>query len=363
MTDLQTQAQGAALAPLAPNQLTEEQQRKVDGILRGIDVNDSQAVIQYGTEAQRNISDFSDSVLSQIKSKDAGYVGNILTDLMLGVKSLDVGSLTEQTGFFGKLFSNMKARMTKFMAKFESLSTQIEKIVDELDKAKMGLLKDITLMDGMYDKNLDYMRDLELFIIAGKQKLEEVNTVLIPQMKEAAQKSGDAVDAQKARDLTQLAERFEKKLYDLELSRTIAIQTAPQLRIIQNNDQMLVEKIQSSIMNTIPLWKNQIVIAISLYRQQEALEMQKKVTDTTNELLTKNSAMLKENSIGVAKENQRGIVELETLRKVHTDLITTLEETVRISEEGHANRMQAETELARMENELKAKLLQLRDRK
>lgn len=363
MTDLQTQAQGAALAPLAPNQLTEEQQRKVDGILRGIDVNDSQAVIQYGTEAQRNISDFSDSVLSQIKSKDAGYVGNILTDLMLGVKSLDVDSLTEQTGFFGKLFSNMKARMTKFMAKFESLSTQIEKIVDELDKAKMGLLKDITLMDGMYDKNLDYMRDLELFIIAGKQKLEEVNTVLIPQMKEAAQKSGDAVDAQKARDLTQLAERFEKKLYDLELSRTIAIQTAPQLRIIQNNDQMLVEKIQSSIMNTIPLWKNQIVIAISLYRQQEALEMQKKVTDTTNELLTKNSTMLKENSIGVAKENQRGIVELETLRKVHTDLITTLEETVRISEEGHANRMQAETELARMENELKAKLLQLRDRK
>jgi len=354
------ETQGEELALTEHGQLTPEQKSKVDELARAIDINDSQAIIQYGVAAQSNISNFSDSVLSQIKSKDSGYVGDILTELMLDVKSLEVDALTQSAGFLGRLFGSMKTRLQKFIARYETLSVQIEKIVNELDSAKMRLLKDITLLDGMYDKNIEYLKDLDLYILAGSQKLEEINTVTIPGLKEEAEKSGDPALAQKFRDLTQLANRFEKKLHDLKLSRMISIQTAPQLRVIQNNDQLLVEKIQSSILNTIPLWKNQIVIAISLFRQQKALEMQKKVSDTTNELLTKNAELLKENSIGVAKESERGIVELKTLKKVHADLITTIEETLRIQAEGHTKRMQAETELVQLESDLKKKLIDLK---
>lgn len=356
------ETQGGELAVIKPEQLSPEQKSKVNELAGAIDINDSQAIIQYGVAAQSNISNFSDNVLNQIKAKDSGYVGDILTELMLDVKSLDVDALAENAGFLGKLFGSLKTKFQKFIAKYETLSVQIEKIVNELDSAKMRLLKDITLLDGMYEKNLEYLKDLDLYILAGSQKLDEINTVMIPKLKQEAEQSGDPVLAQKFKDLTQLANRFEKKLYDLKLSRMISIQTAPQLRIIQNNDQLLVEKIQSSILNTIPLWKNQIVIAISLFRQQKALEMQKKVSDTTNELLSKNAELLKENSLGVARESERGIVEIETLKKVHADLITTIEETLRIQSEGHTKRMQAETELVTLETDLKKKLTDLKDK-
>ncbi len=356
------ETQGGELAVIKPEQLSLEQKSKINELVGAIDINDSQAIIQYGVAAQSNISNFSDNVLSQIKSKDSGYVGDILTELMLDVKSLDVDALAENAGFLGKLFGSLKTKFQKFIAKYETLSVQIEKIVNELDSAKMRLLKDITLLDGMYDKNLEYLKDLDLYILAGSRKLDEINTVMIPKLKQEAEQSGDPVLVQKFKDLTQLANRFEKKLYDLKLSRMISIQTAPQLRIIQNNDQLLVEKIQSSILNTIPLWKNQIVIAISLFRQQKALEMQKKVSDTTNELLSKNAELLKENSLGVARESERGIVEIETLKKVHADLITTIEETLRIQSEGHTKRMQAETELVTLETDLKKKLTDLKDK-
>lgn len=273
--------QNGELIPLKTEQLTSEERSRVDDLIRQIDIGDSQAIIQYGVAAQKSISTFSDNVLEQIKAKDAGHVGEILTDLMLDVKTLDVDSLSQHTGFFGRLFGSLKQRYQRFIARYETLSVQIERIVNELDGARMQLLKDIALLDGMYDKNLEYLKQLDLFILAGSEKLQQVQQSVLPQMKAEAEQSGDPVLAQKFKDMTQLADRFEKKLYDLKLSRMISIQTAPQLRIIQNNDQLLVEKIQSSILNTIPLWKNQIVIAISLFRQQKALEIQKKVSETT----------------------------------------------------------------------------------
>ncbi len=354
------ETQAVELISLKPDQLTPEERTRVDELVREIDISDSQAIIQYGVAAQKSISNFSDSVLEQIKAKDAGHVGEILTDLMLDVKTLDVESLSGKSGFFSKLFGTFKQKYQRFVARYETLSVQIEKIVNELDGARMQLLKDIVLLDGMYDKNLEYLKQLDLFIAAGTVKLTEVQNTVLPQMQAEAEQSGDPAQAQKFRDMSQMANRFEKKLYDLKLSRMISIQTAPQLRIIQNNDQLLVEKIQSSILNTIPLWKNQIVIAISLFRQQKALEMQRKVSDTTAELLEKNSQLLKENSLNIARESEKGIVELETLKKVHSDLISTLEETLRIQQEGHTHRMQAEAELGTLEGDLKKKLLQLK---
>jgi uncharacterized protein YaaN involved in tellurite resistance len=225
----------------------------------------------------------------------------------------------------------------------------------------MQLLKDITMFDGLYGKNIDYIKEIDLYIIAGKMKLQEINETILPELKRKADASGDAIDAQKVQDIAQMANRLEKKIHDLQLSRMIAIQTSPQIRLIQNNDQLLVEKIQSSILNTIPLWKNQVVIAIGIYRQKKAVEMQKKVTDTTNELLKKNAEMLKQGTIDVARESERGIVEIETLKKVHGDLISTIEETLKIQQEGRVKRREAEGELVKIEGELKEKLKVIRE--
>lgn len=345
--------------PQSATALDAQSQQKVAEIEQEIDISDSQAIIQYGVAAQKEISNFSDTVLDTIRSKDSGYVGEILTDLVVKVKDLDIDGLTEKGGFLSNLFGAVKARFAHFMAKYEKLSVQIEHIVDELEKTRMQLLKDITLLDAMYGKNVTYLHELDLYILAGNNKLAELNNKVVPDMKSKADQSGDPLDAQKVRDFLQLVNRFEKKLYDLKLSRTIAIQAGPQLRIIQSNDNTLVEKIQSSILNTIPLWKNQIVIAISLYRQADALKLQKEVTDTTNELLQKNSQMLKDNSISVATETERGIVDIETLKKVNEDLISTIEETLRIQADGKAKRAQAEQELAQMEQDLKSKLTEI----
>lgn len=345
------------------NELTPEEQQKVIELSKQINVGDSQSVIQYGALTQSEISKFSDAILDQIRAKDSGEVGAVLTDLLNKVKEVDVDSLDpDKQGFFDKLFGNIKRETGKFISRYEKLSVQIERIIDQLDRAKLQLIRDITTLDTMYAKNLDYLKELDMYIMAGSLKLKELNDKVLPELRERATRTGDPVDAQKVKDMTELISRFEKKIHDLKLTRMIAIQTAPQIRLIQNNDQTLVEKIQSSIMNTIPLWKNQIVIAITMLRQQSALQLQRDVTKTTNDLLAKNSEMLKTSSIEIAKENERGIVEIETLKKVNEDLMNTLEEVLKIQQEGRAKRQQAEIELRNMEEDLKKKLLEIRDR-
>jgi uncharacterized protein YaaN involved in tellurite resistance len=343
------------------DRLNEEQKKKVEEIKSSINVGDSQEIIQFGVGAQSKISGFADTILSQIRAKDAGYAGDVLTELMLRVKEIDVGSLSDGS-FVSKipLIGGLIDSAKRFAARYEKLSVEIEKIVDELAKARMELLKDVTLFDNLYEKNLEYLAELDLFIIAGELKLKEVRETLLPELKAKADASNDPVDAQRYQDAVQMANRFEKKLHDLKLSRMVSIQTSPQIRLIQNNNHVLVEKIQSSILNTIPLWKNQIIIAIGIFKQKKALELQREVTDTTNELLAKNAEMLKDSTIKVAKESERGIVELETLKKVNNDLISTIEETIKIQQEGSQKRRQAETELVQMENDLKKKLTEVR---
>lgn len=340
------------------SKLTEEQKQRLEEIMKTINIEDSQFVLQYGVGAQSQIAGFSDNVVSEVRSKDSGYVGEILTDLMLKVKELDVDGVSSGRSFMSKFpfIGSLVNNTQKFAARYQKLSTEIEKIVDELDKSKMQLLKDITLLDYLFEKNLEYLGNLNYYIMAGILKLKEINEKVIPEMQEKVRETNDPVDAQKLNDLIQMANRFEKKIHDLKLSRMVALQTAPQIRLIQNNNQVLVEKIQSSILNTIPLWKNQIVIAISLLKQKNALAVQKEVTDTTNTLLQKNAEMLKTGSIDLARETERGVVDLETLKKVNEDLLATIDETLNIQKEGRLKRQQAEAELINIEKELKKKL-------
>lgn len=336
--------------------LEADKQEKAKSIAESIDLTDSQAVVQYGVGAQSKISGFADTILTEIRNKDAGYVGDVLGGLITTINEVDVGSLSSEKGFLDKMFGGLKRRIEKFMQRYENLSTQIDKVVGELEQARMNLLKDITMLDNLHEKNMEYLTDLDVYIAAGKLKLDEFRTTVIPEMEKKAQATDDPKDAQRLQDLNQLVNRFEKKLHDMQLSRMVAIQTSPQIRLIQNNNQTLVEKIQSSVLNTIPLWKNQIIIAISLFRQQKALEVQREVSNTTNDLLKKNAEMLKDGSIGVAKESERGIVEIETLQKVNSDLISTIDETLQIQKEGREKRAQAEVELQKMEGELKERL-------
>ena len=340
------------VSALAPADLA-----KAKEIAKGISVEDSQSIVQYGVGAQAKISGFADTMLSQIRTKDAGEVGAALTDLVFKIKEVDVGSLSSD---HKGLFAGLVNAAERFMARYTKLEAQIDKIVDDLSDSRMTLLKDITMLDQLYQKNVDYLHELDLFLAAGQLKLDELRSTALPELAAKAKASGDPMDAQKLNDFSAFLERLEKKLYDLKLSRMIAIQTAPQVRLIQNNDQTLVEKIQSSIMTTIPLWKSQIVIAISLFRQKKALGVQKAVTDATNDLLTRNSELLKTGSIEVAKESERGIVEIETLKKTNDDLIATLEETLKIQTEGREKRAQAEKDLAQIESDLKAKLAAVR---
>jgi len=347
---------------LKVEELSEDEKKRVDEILGQFDINDSQGIIQYGVGAQSNISNFADSILSQVKAKDTGEVGATLTDLMLTVKDLDVDSLNEES-FMSKipLLGNLVSGAKKFVAQYQSIEHHMEEITDELSKSRMLLLKDVTLLDNLYDKNKEYLKELDFYILAGEIKLKELQEKTLPEMKAAAADSKDTLDAQKVQDLTQMINRFEKKIHDLKLSRMVSIQTLPQVRLIQNNDQLLVEKIQSSILNTIPLWKNQVVIAISLYRQKKALKVQKEVSEATNDLLSKNADMLKDSSLEIARESEKGIVEIETLKKVHENLISTIDETIKIQEEGRVKRQEAEVELNKLEDELKNKLAQVKE--
>jgi len=343
------------------SKLTTEQLSKVESIKSQIDISDSKSILTYGVGVQREISAFSDNILNEVRTKDSGYVGTILTDLVFKIKDLNVDGLgnnnfMSRIPFIGGLWDSVK----KFISGYEKLSVHIEKIVDELDNARMQMLRDITLMDAMYGKNLDYLKNLDLYIAAGQEKIKELENTVLVEIKAKADESKEPEDVQKYNDFVQFLNRFDKKLYDLKLSRMISIQTAPQIRLIQNGDQALVEKIQSSILNTIPLWKNQIVIAITLFRQKKSLELQKEVTKTTNDLLEKNSELLKGSTIEIAKESERGIVEIETLKKVNDNLIATIEETIKIQSEGKAKRQQAEVELQKIESDLKTKLLSLK---
>jgi len=337
--------------------LSPEQRSRVEQIKDGINLMDTQTAIVYGVGAQRDIAGFSEQILTKVRNKDSGYVGELMSDLVIKVKEVGVDELDD--GFLDKIpFINNAARaLKKFIQRYEKLEVQIDQIEHELEQARMAMLKDITVFDGLFEKNLEYFRDLQVYIVAGEEKLAELRDQTIPALRTEAQAKGDAMSAQVVRDFEDTVNRFEKKVHDLKLSKTIAIQTAPQIRLIQNNDKVLVDKIQTAILSTIPLWKSQIVIALGLERQKNVLELQRSVTDATNELLTKNAELLRQNSVDVARESERGVVDLETLKKVNSDLITTIEETIKIQRQGREARLDAERELAGIEDQLKQTLL------
>lgn len=340
------------------NSLNDEQRANVQQIVSQIDVGDTQSVIQFGAAAQSEIADFSDALLREVRTKDTGHVGDSLTKLMVEIKGVDVDGLTNLS-FLDRLFGGFKNKVLRFIASYDKVGVNLDKIVNELDSAKMTLLKDIKMLDTMYEKNKSYVQTLDNYILAGTLKVKEMEEQVLPQLKQTAESSADPIDAQRYNDTNQLVNRFEKKVHDLKLSRMVAIQSAPQIRLIQNNNNVLVEKIQSSIMNTVPLWKNQIIIAISLLRQEGALKIQEEVTNVTNDLLKKNSEMLKDQSLRTAEANERGIVEIDTLQKVHHDLINTLEETIRIQQNGRTKRAEVERELQNLETDLKQKLISI----
>lgn len=339
--------------------LSDEYKKKAEDIKNNIDLSDSQLIVQYGIGAQRNISEFSDTILSNVRSNDTGEVGELLTGLLVKVKDLEIDDLNQKESFLNKLpfFNSIQKKIDKMLAKYNTLDVQISKIEGQLEQARMELLKDISLFDTLYEKNLEYFKNLQIYIIAGEEKIKEVRETSIPSLRAEAVASGEPMHAQLVKDFEESVNRFEKKIHDLKLSKTIAIQTAPQVKLIQNNNKQLVDKIQTTVLNTIPMWKSQIVIALGLYRQGNALKLQKSVTDTTNDLLLKNSEMLKQNTVEIAKEQERGIVEIEILKKVNSDLIETIEETLKIQQEGREKRKQAEADLIDMEEQLKAALL------
>ncbi|MBN2878936.1 MAG: toxic anion resistance protein [Clostridia bacterium] len=336
--------------------LTKEDLQVIEEKANEIDITDSQSIILFGSATQTDIADFSDTVLEKVQSKDAGYVGDILTNLMVNLEDVDAKGLTEKSG----LFTNLKKRAKKLVAKYEKLSVQIDGIVEKLENAQHGLMRDVELLDTLYVKNGDYIKELDIYIQAGKLCLKKAEEEVIPELNVQAEKTGDALDIQRARDMQANYEKLDKKIGDLQLSRMIAIQSLPQLRLIQKNDEVLIEKIQSSLLNTIPLWKNQMVIAITIIRQNAAVKLQREVTDTTNELLQKNSEMLKQGTVETAIEAERGIVEIETLKKVNQDLIDTVAEVIRIQEEGRAARANAEIEIKAMEEQLKDNLIKMK---
>lgn len=350
------------IAASESGELSEEDRSRIEEIKNRIDITDSNAILQYGIAIQGKISEFADNILAEVKAKDTGYVGKILSELMLNINALNVESLSGRKSILSRipLIGTLVDSAKRFSIKYQSLSTQIVNFIDELEEAKARLMKDVDMLDDFYDRTLEYFRDLSLFIIAGEQKLSELRSTVLPEHKAHAEKSDDPLEAQKYKDTVQLLERLDKKLNDLRLSKTIALQTGPQIRLIQNNNRELAEKIQSSILNTIPLWKNQIVIAISLLRQQQASALQGEVSRTTNELLEKNAEMLKVSSIEVAKEAQKGIIDIETLKKVNADLISTIDETLKLQQEGITRRREAEKELIKIENDLKEKLKAVR---
>lgn len=335
-------------------ELSEEDRQAVNAIKAETNLLDSQNVVTFGVGPQRQLTQFSDSILSKVRAKDTGKIGDTLTDLTVAVRSMDIESINEDS-FWSRLpwVNNFR----KFMAKYETVEVQIDSIQTQLENSVNLLLKDITIFDTLYNKNLDYYKDLEVYIRAGEEIIKEAHEETIPALLEEAKESTDPMATQLVKDFEDTVSRFEQKVHNLKLSRTIAMQTAPQIRLIQNNDKLLIDKVQTAILHTLPLWKNQIVIALGLRNQKNILEMNKKINDTTNQLLRENAELLKQNTIEVAKETQRGIVDIESLKKVNRDLIETIDETMTIQKKGRLARQEAELELHKIEGELRNTLI------
>ena len=339
------------------DELTEEEKKAVDDFNKQIDVFDSTQILQYGAAAQNKISSFSDSVLEDVKTKSTGEVGDLLADLVSEIKGFD-GAIAEPKGL-AKIFSNAKKQLNKIVAKYSKIESNIDGIEKGLDKSKIKLLKDVSMFDEMYQKNLEYFKEISLYIIAGERKIDELKNVVLPELKKKAEETQEQMDIQKVQDMEAQINRFEKKLHDLKTTRIISIQMAPQIRLIQNNDAELVEKIQSSLTNTIPLWKNQMVLALGISNAKTALKQQQAVSQLTNDMLVKNSETLKQGTLDIAKESERAIVDIATLKKTNQDLIETLDGVIKIHEEGRAKRQEAEVELQNIEKELKDKILEI----
>ena len=344
--------------------LTKEEKEAIKEFNEKLDVSDSTQVLQFGAAAQNKISKFSDDVLENIRTKDTGEVGTELAKLVAEIKSFDKAVVdADNMSVFERLFSTVKKEIDKLIAKYSKIEKNVDTIESALEKHRLQMLRDITLFDSMYDKNLEYFKEISLYIIAGEKKLEELREKVLPELEEKARLSGEQLDVQKVNDMQNIINRFEKKLYDLKTTRLISIQMAPQIRLLQSNEAELVEKIQSSITNTIPLWKNQMVLALGINRAKAALESQKAVTDLTNDMLKKNSETLKQGSIKIAQESERAIVDIDTLRKTNQDIIETLNKIVEIHENGRVKRQESEKELEALERELKEKMLEINVKK
>jgi len=335
--------------------LDTESMDKVNQIVKDINENDPQNVIQFGIQAQTKISEFADTVISEYKNKDTGYVGEIVKQLMVQVRNVNMDELSEPRR--KGLFTRGKNKVQSFVANFEGVSSQIDKIIRDMEDARLKLLKDIAMLDVLYDKNKSYIKELDMYIIAGNLKLQDLDQKVIPTLKQEVMLTEDLFEAQALQETIEFRNQFDKKIHDLKLTRQISIQALPQVRLISITNQELVNSIQSSVINTIPLWKNAVVNAVTLTRQKKALEMQKNVNDMTNELLLQNSKILKENTISAAQEVQRGIVDIETIKQVNADLISTIESVQKICFEGQEKRRVAEVELIEMEKQLKETIL------
>ena len=348
----------APAAKLELESLSEAEQAAVREFSEKIDVLNSEQIMNYGSSAQKNISEFSDAALATVRTKDLGEVGGMLGDLVVELKGLNFDT-EEKKGFLG-LFKKSQQSLASLKAQYDKAEVNVDKIVESLQKHEVVLLKDITMMDKMYDKNEEYMKELTMYILAGKLKIEHLRQVELPELVKKANESGLSEDAQAANDFANMIGRFEKKIYDLELTRMISVQMAPQIRMVQNNDSLMAEKIRTSIVNTTPLWKNQMVMALSLYHSEQAMKAQREVTDVTNQLLQKNAQTLHQGSVAIAKESERGIVDMETLRKTNEELIATLNEVKQIQDDGRVARAKAEEELDRIEGALRQKLLEMK---
>ena len=337
-------------------ELTEEEKKMVADFASQIDITNTQMVLQYGASCQKKIADFSESALGSVRTKDLGEVGDMLTSVLGELRA--IGDEEESKGLFG-FFKKSGDKLSAMKAKYDKAEANVDRIAEELEKHQITLLKDAAMLDKMYQLNLIYFKELSMYILAGKQKLKEALEVELPRLREKAERSGLPEDTQAVRDFAEMCNRFEKKIYDLELTRTVALQMAPQIRLIQNNDTVMSDKIQSTLVNTIPLWKSQMVIAIGLSHATDAAKAQHQVSDMTNELLKKNAEALKVATIETARESERGIVDIETLQTTNQTLISTLDEVLKIQQEGRAKRASAEVELAKLESDMRKKLLEL----
>ncbi len=337
--------------------LTEEEKKEVDAFAQQIDLMNPDHVMMYGADAQKKVSSFADSILESVKTADMGDVGDTLTKLIRELKGFE--ATTEKPKGLRALFSSTKQQIATMKAKYDDVSSNVDAIAGSLEKHQVQLLKDIAMFDQLYDLNMTYFHELTMYIVAGEKRLQQVRDTDLKALREIAEKSGDAMDAQKANDLAAQCDRFEKKLHDLKLTRQISMQMAPQIRLLQNNNSILVERIQSTLVNTLPLWKNQMVLALGLEHSQQAMQAQKAVTDMTNDLLKKNAEKLKMGTLATAREAERGIIDMETLQQTNQSLIDTIDEVIRIQQEGRQKRAEAEKTLADMEVELKKKLLNM----